>query len=137
LVGTPFRLHGRDPAAGLDCVGLVAAAFDAIGIGFHPPDRYGLRNRTITPLLALLGDVPARRLGLSDRSSQTGDIVLGALGSSQNHVVILSGGFAGHASSFIHAHAGLRRVVRTPGDIPWPIIARWRPDFSGRCAAHL
>ncbi len=26
LIGTPFRLHGRDPATGLDCVGLVAEA---------------------------------------------------------------------------------------------------------------
>ena len=26
LVGVPFRLQGRDPALGLDCVGLVGAA---------------------------------------------------------------------------------------------------------------
>ena len=29
LVGVPFRLQGRDPALGLDCVGLVGAAMRA------------------------------------------------------------------------------------------------------------
>ena len=26
LIGIPFRLHGRNPETGLDCVGVVAAA---------------------------------------------------------------------------------------------------------------
>ena len=31
LLGVPFRLHGRDPATGLDCVGLVAEALRRAG----------------------------------------------------------------------------------------------------------
>ena len=31
LVGVPFRLQGRDPVLGLDCVGLVGAAMRAAG----------------------------------------------------------------------------------------------------------
>ena len=27
---------------------------------------------------------------------------------------------------FVHAHAGLRRVVEMPGESPWPIIGWWR-----------
>jgi hypothetical protein len=32
-----------------------------------------------------------------------------------------------HADNgWVHAHAGLRRVVHMPGPSPWPIIALWR-----------
>jgi hypothetical protein len=27
---------------------------------------------------------------------------------------------------FVHAHAGLRRVVTTPAPLPWPIECHWR-----------
>lgn len=43
LVGVPFRLQGRDPALGLDCVGLVGAAMRAAGYAPMMPGDYGLR----------------------------------------------------------------------------------------------
>ncbi len=51
LIGAPFRLHGRDPAKGVDCVGLVSAALAAIGRKAEAPSAYGLRNRDIGPAL--------------------------------------------------------------------------------------
>ena len=127
LIGTPFRLHGRNPKTGVDCVGLVSAAFSRIDRRFDPPSQYALRNRTIAPLLDRLDTAPARRLPSGDPARQTGDICLCTLGSGQHHVVILAGPAAGRAVSFIHAHAGLRRVVQTPGPPPWPVLASWRP----------
>ena len=60
LVGTPFRLHGRTPAAGVDCVGLVACALKHGGVpcggAVDPPGGYGLRNRSIDRLLHLAAD---------------------------------------------------------------------------------
>ena len=52
LVGARFRLHGRDPATGLDCVGLVAAALAAMGRRVPAPAGYALRNRDIAGALA-------------------------------------------------------------------------------------
>ena len=118
LIGTRFRLHGRDPATGLDCVGLVVAALRIIGRAAETPPAYALRNSTIAPLLGW-----AARLGLVEASDapQTGDVLLVEPGPAQHHVLI-----ALTASRFVHAHAGLRRIVATPGPLPWPRLRHWR-----------
>lgn len=113
LISTPFRLHGRDPASGLDCLGLLAAA-----LGKPIPPDYRLRNRDIAAMLAL-----APRLGLAEVSGAIlpGDVLLLEPGPLQHHLAI-----AGTANRFIHAHAGLRRVVATPGPLGWRIHHHWR-----------
>lgn len=113
LVGVRFRLHGRDPAAGLDCVGLVAAALQAVA-----PAGYGLRNRDISGPMAY-----ATTAGLTETSGDIapGDVLLVRCGAVQHHLLI-----AGPGGGFIHAHAGLRRVVATPGPLPWPLERHWR-----------
>lgn len=122
FVGVPFRLHGRTPAFGLDCIGLVAAAFEGAGLTAIPPTGYGLRNSDIRQALAL-----AAVNGLNDVSGpvQPGDILLVRPGPAQFHLLV-----AEHGTSFIHAHAGLRRIVRTPGPLPWPIDRQWRHIFE-------
>ena len=52
LVGTRFRLHGRDPDTGLDCVGLLAASLAAIGRAAPLPNGYRLRARSLPGLEA-------------------------------------------------------------------------------------
>ena len=119
LVGSPFRLHGRDPASGLDCVGLVACALAAAGARPVAPVGYGLRNLGIAQWLPL-----AERSGLIAVTSEAlrrGDVVLITLAHCQHHLVI-----AADSLSVIHAHAGLRRVVRQPLDPDWRIGAKWR-----------
>ena len=32
----------------------------------------------------------------------------------------------GTGAGFVHAHAGLGRVVETPGLSPWPVLGWWR-----------
>lgn len=117
----PFRLHGRDPATGLDCVGLVAAAYAAAG--HRPaalPDRYRLRGNDLKIVEAWLA-----ASGLVDASGavRAGDVLLCAMGFAQMHLMLLG------PDGAVHAHAGLGRVVLTPGAPPGTMIRRCR--FSG------
>jgi cell wall-associated NlpC family hydrolase len=118
LVGTPFRLHGRDPACGLDCVGLVAAALAAIGRPAFAPVGYRLRQCGIDRFLDA-----AARSGLIAASGpiEPGDVLSVRPGPAQHHLVI-----AATAGGFVHAHAGLGRVVLTPAPLSWPVGHHWR-----------
>lgn len=118
LAGAPFRLHGRDPALGLDCVGVVAAAFARAGVPAEAPRLYALRNAAIHQALAF-----AQRAGLTDCDGavEAGDVLLVRPGPAQHHLLI-----AAERGRFIHAHAGLRRVVAMPGPLPWPTLRHWR-----------
>ncbi len=118
-IGTPFKLHGRMPGAALDCVGLAAHAvgpdralaavprgYRAKGDYFHQINSY-LEHFGFTELL--------------DRDDiQPGDIIMARPGPQQQHLMIRT------EQGYVHAHAGLRRVVLTPGPSPWPVIAGWR-----------
>lgn len=114
LVGAPFRLHGRDPAHGLDCVGLVACAL----AGVAAPTGYALRNSSIARHLAVAG-----RAGFvaAEGPIARGDLILAVPGPAQHHLLV-----ALSEDRFVHAHAGLRRVVVQPGPLDWPIAAHWR-----------
>ncbi|WP_206238064.1 NlpC/P60 family protein [Novosphingobium terrae] len=116
LIGTPFRLHGRDPQTGLDCLGLVGAALGMAGRPISLPYHYTLRMRGIDPLLPL-----AEKAGLQPAKSAptAGDILLLHVGPCQFHL-----GITAQDLGLIHAHAGLRRVVHSPA--PQGIIKRWR-----------
>lgn len=115
LLGAPFRLHGRDPVTGIDCVGLVACA---LGNADAAPQGYALRNTDVARHVAcaaiagfLLATGPIAR----------GDVVLVVPGPSQNHLLV-----AVAPERFVHAHAGLGRVVLHHGPLIWPERARWR-----------
>ncbi|KPF63135.1 hypothetical protein IP79_10550 [Porphyrobacter sp. AAP60] len=117
FIGCPFRLQGRDPAHGLDCVGLVAVSLAAAGISPKSPSGYGLRNLFVGQWLHFAA---ASGLAPSPGPIRTGDVVLMALGHGQHHLVIAESG-----SSVIHAHAGLGKVVRQPLDPQWRVVAKW------------
>lgn len=118
FVGTPFRLHGRDPARGLDCIGLVHAALIAIGRQPIPPQGYHLRNLDAS---RWFGFAQASGLATASGEIRPGDVVLLRPGPAQQHLVI-----AEDRSSAIHAHAGLRRVVCQPMHFPADPLAHWR-----------
>jgi cell wall-associated NlpC family hydrolase len=118
LAGARFRLHGRDPATGLDCVGLVAAALAASGRKVPAPSDYRLRNTSIDAALAF---APQMGFVSCDGPIEPGDLVLVQTGPLQHHVLI-----ALEHERFVHAHAGLRRVTVTPGPLTWPIERHWR-----------
>jgi cell wall-associated NlpC family hydrolase len=118
LVGSRFRLHGRDPATGLDCIGLFAAAMAACGRSVALPNGYALRTRDPANLLP-----EASRLGFEPAASpmEVGDVLLFAVGPAQFHL-----GIAATGTTVVHAHAGLRRVVSGPPDPRWAVAGHWR-----------
>ena len=110
-VGTRFVPQGRDPALGLDCVGLAAVAARAAGYEGAVPGGYALRTGT-------WGAAPD---GL-DRCDGTaaGDILLCRASPIQLHLAVRTDG------GIVHADVAARRVVERPGAPPWPVERAWR-----------
>ncbi|MEE4154455.1 MAG: NlpC/P60 family protein [Erythrobacter sp.] len=117
LVGTRFRLHGRDPATGLDCVGLVSVSLTLIGKRPLSISGYALRNGDVAHWFA-----EAERVGLhpAEGKIESGDVLLVSPSSLQHHLMISE-----NPAQMIHAHAALRRVVREPMPQVAP-LAHWR-----------
>ena len=116
LVGVPFRLQGRSRTSGIDCVGLAALALTQAGHRGAAPRGYGLRSGDAALVRGWLEQAGLRAV----EQGQAGDLALVRPGPLQLHLMILVPG--GH----VHAHAGLGRVVETPGPSPWPVIGHWR-----------
>lgn len=118
FVGIKFRLNGRDPGTGLDCVGLVFASLKAIGRNPSLPRGYSLRNSRIDHWLGCASSSGFERV--ADETAP-GDVMLIAPAPGQHHLCITE-----NAGTIIHAHAGLRRVVRQPWHADTDEIMRWR-----------
>lgn len=116
LVGTPFRPQGRDPRLGLDCVGTAA---EAAGIaGGRLCRDYALRGASLAQVehgLCDLGCVP-----VPGAAAEPGDVIVCRAGPDQIHLAIAT------EAGFVHADAGLRKVVERPGAVPWPVLGVWR-----------
>lgn len=114
LVGTRFRPQGRSDA-GLDCLGLVIAAFD------FPTDAarrdYRLRGAHRREIEQGLGRYFRR---IQKGQGRAGDVLLMSVASDQLHLGIQT------PTGFVHADARIGRVVETPGRPPWPIIGIYR-----------
>lgn len=114
MVGASFRLHGRDPATGLDCVGVVALALRSAGHEGPVPDGYRLRSGDVRRFAECwAGLVPAA-------GAAAGDVLLCRAAPGQVHLAIRT------VAGIVHADAGLRRVVERPGEAPWPVLQAWR-----------
>ncbi len=117
MVGVRFRPQGHDPATGLDCAGLVWAAYAAAGRRLVRPTGYPLRGwgrARVEAALATAG------FALANGEARMGDVVLIAYPAGQLHLGLLG------AATFVHAHAGLRRVVETPVNDAMSDVALWR-----------
>lgn len=112
LVGTRFRPQGREPATGLDCLGLVLAAH-RIKASLAPRD-YRLRGDHGD---ALLGAAERWFRRVRPAMARPGDVLVLAPAPDQLHLAILT------PRGFVHADAGLGKVVETPGDPAWPMRA--------------
>ena len=114
LVGTPFRVQGRG-VGGLDCVGVVLATFNI------PDDSvrrdYALRGDHLHELQ----DAIARHFRSVARTMlRAGDVLLLEAGARQFHLAVCTG------RGFVHAHAGIGRIVETPGLPEWPLLGVYR-----------
>jgi len=110
-VGARFRTQGRDPALGLDCVGLAAAA-----LGREARGGYAMRFGDAAAVGAMIDAAGLARV----EEARAGDLLLMRSGPGQLHLAIRS------EDGIIHADAAARRVTERPGDAPWPVIGVWR-----------
>lgn len=114
LVGTRFRAQGRGEGE-LDCVGVVLATF--IIPAAEVRRDYSLRGASFDEIRQSIEQffrqIPKSR-------QRTGDLLLLAAGPDQPHLAVRT------EVGFVHAHAGLRRVVETPGVPEWPLLAVYR-----------
>ena len=108
LVGCAFRPQGRDPVSGLDCLGLILAAYSIPCAGLRRD--YRLRGNHAAELRIELARF-FRRLPKS--RCRPGDLMLCRVAPDQLHLAVNCG------ESFVHADAGLRMVVETPGTPVW------------------
>lgn len=114
LVGTPFRLQGRG-VGGVDCVGVAVATFGLVAEAVR--SNYHMRGDHEAEVRAFLAHDFRRVRGSQLRP---GDLMLMRVASDQLHLGVRT------AAGFVHAHAGLRRVVETPGLPDWPILSIFR-----------
>lgn len=119
VLGVRFRLHGRSSHNGLDCVGLVAHAIKPIIIDRKIPRHYNLRFDDINAPIAFFEALDFEHIE-SEQGFLIGDIVLIAPAPQQLHFIIITDG------GFIHAHSGLRKIVKTNYPILSPVKAAWR-----------
>ena len=117
--GVPFRLHGWSSETGLDCVGLAAVSLQSVGFDLPVPKGYQLRGQFEGQALKFFDTACFKALEPGEVGA-SGDICMVRIAPRQLHFIIAVAG------GFVHAHAGLRRVVLTPGLVTWPIIGRWR-----------
>jgi murein DD-endopeptidase / murein LD-carboxypeptidase len=57
---------------------------------------------------------------VSKASARPGDLLLLSVAADQPHLAVLT------ERGFVHADAGLRKVVETPGAPGWPVVSVWR-----------
>jgi cell wall-associated NlpC family hydrolase len=117
-VGTRFRLQGRGEG-GLDCIGLVLTTFGISGSDVRRD--YRIAGNCIGEVRARL-DEHFRRVRKAELKS--GDVMLLAAGKQQLHLAVRT------EQGFVHAHAGIRRVVETPGMPEWTLLGVYRKRRS-------
>jgi cell wall-associated NlpC family hydrolase len=110
-IGARFRLQGRDMAEGLDCVGLAGLAY-----GVAVPGGYALRGGAADAVAMRIAGAGFMRVG----EARPGDLLLIAAGPGQLHLAVRTD------AGFVQAHAGLRRVVETPGWPDAPVLGVFR-----------
>lgn len=109
LCGTRYRLHGRNAAHGIDCIGLCWLSLSAAGVCCDVPNGYALRGGNLRKVEQFMTDIGLARIVSSDeqplRQWKDGDIILTRPAPMQLHLLV------GVAHGLVHAHAGLRKVV--------------------------
>ncbi len=111
-VGAPFRLQGREPATGLDCIGLVLFAARAIGFTCYADAHYCLTENPTRLDDALLASA-LTPLGFTDIAA--GDVLRFIAGGTPLHLGIATG------VGVIHADVRFRRVVEHDLDETWSL----------------
>jgi len=114
LVGTRFRPQGRSETE-LDCVGVVLSTFglanDTVRRDYRM--RGDHRSEIESKLMERFRRVPKAQL-------RTGDVMLLEIATEQMHLAVRT------ERGFVHGHAGIGRVVETPGLPEWRLLGVYR-----------
>ena len=118
-LGVRFRLQGRNPATGLDCIGLMLWSASAAGLSIADQNDYVLHDDP-GRLDAALAASPFIRAGTG--APQAGDIARFEHAGLALHLGIIT------PATLIHADARLRRVVEHRLDDDWyrRLVSLWR-----------
>jgi cell wall-associated NlpC family hydrolase len=114
LVGVPFRPQGRR-REGLDCIGLVIETFGLAADSARHDYRLSGDHRSEIEQ----GFAPHFRK-VRPQQMRAGDVLVMAVANNQYHLAVRT------SDGFVHAHAGLRKVVETPGLPQWPLLSTYR-----------
>ncbi|WP_430416101.1 peptidoglycan endopeptidase [Parasphingorhabdus sp.] len=117
--GCNFRLHGRDPQLGLDCIGLVEHCVKAAGRDIIAPNGYAIRQGQPRQFAEFMENAGFAVLPQAE-AMREGDILLVRPHPVQLHLLVRL------KDGCVHAHAGLGKVVFTPGAPSWPVILIFR-----------
>ncbi|MGF1549185.1 MAG: peptidoglycan endopeptidase [Sphingomonadaceae bacterium] len=115
-IGARFRPQGRDPAHGLDCIGVAMMAMDLPRA--RAPRYYNLRSSD--PALVNREFSACGFLRVVPKMARVGDLLVTEVEGRQLHIVLLT------PKGYLHADVRHRRVVEVPGPLPWPIVSAWR-----------
>jgi murein DD-endopeptidase / murein LD-carboxypeptidase len=118
LVGTRFRAQGRG-TCGLDCIGVVLATYEIPANAIR--HDYALRG---DHLREVRGELDRHFRRISSAELRFGDVMLLRAGEAQLHLAVRT------ENGFVHAHAGIRRVVETPAMPEWPLLGVYRKRRS-------
>ncbi len=120
-VGARFKLQGRDPAYGLDCVGLLAWCASRVGLPVADRLDYGLHSdpAQLAAHLQASGFVDITGAAGADEAIAPGRVLVFALSGSPNHAAIST------PQGIVHADMRLRRVVHHQ------LAASWRAAVRG------
>lgn len=124
-IGTRFRSQGRVPGLALDCVGVALVAARAAGLALPNLPLYQLGGDNEALIDTLLAQLGLRRVA----PAAAGDVWLFAPAQGQRHLAVqVSDTPCGSRSDpqFVHAHAGVGRVVEAPADPAWALLGSYR-----------
>lgn len=113
-LGVPFRHQGRDPAIGIDCIGLIVLAGRDAGMAFPAFDRtdYGTE-----PVDGMLQEMLRLAFGPPVSPMQVGDVVAIDFKGVVRHVGIV--GQHPQGLSLIHTNMAVGRVTEARIDSKW------------------
>jgi len=114
LVGKRFRPQGRGEH-GLDCVGVMTATFSIDPRTVR--SDYTMRGNSLKELEA---NLQSHFRKVARTHLRSGDLMVMSAGADQLHLGVRTD------AGFVHAHAGIRRVVETPGLPSWPLLSVYR-----------
>lgn len=108
-IGTPFHHQGRQPGAGLDCIGLVVIALKAAGVDVRDRTDYARQPAADALQLALEAH------GFSHAETiAAGDVLLFRFNRAPQHVAL-----ATESTRMIHAYAPIGKVVECSIGASW------------------